>query len=233
MSKEDSVSERLNRLALLGTQSAVLMHELRQPFFCLRALADLALVHETNNGVARDMARSVAKYVDAMESIVARYEGLSRPVASSQDFDLNDPVGDAVLHMKHRAVAYGATLHEDLSRDPLWVTACPMMARQVAFNLIQNAYEAVKRCGSAGRVVVRTAASEKWVRLEVEDDGGGLSDQMQSEATEPFVTSRASDGGTGLGLYVVRSIVTEVNGTFSLEDGTRGVRAVVRLPKVA
>ena len=71
-------------------------------------------MHETNNDAARDMARSVAKYVDATESIVARYEGLSRPVVSSQDFDLNDLVVDAVLHMKQRAVAYGATLHEDV-----------------------------------------------------------------------------------------------------------------------
>ena len=108
----------------------------------------------------------------------------------------------------------------------------PDDGRQVAFNLIQNAYEAVKRCDSAGRVVVRTAASEKWVRLEVEDDGGGLSDQMQSEARA--VRNVAGLGWWHwLGLYVVRSIVTEVNGTFSLEHGTRGVRAVVRLPKVA
>lgn len=232
MSEHDDVVARLNRLALLGTQSAVMMHELRQPFFCLRALSNLAQT-DGDVGPELELAQAVSRYVDAMEAIVSRYEGLARPFASSTDFDLNEPIGDAVSQMRGRAKRYGATLHDELSSEPLLVSACPMMTKQVAYNLIQNAYEAVKRHDGGGRVMVRTEVSGDWVRLEVEDDGGGLPAQIKATVTEPFVTSRASDGGTGLGLYVVKSIISEVHGTFVLENGESGVRAVVRLPKVA
>jgi len=193
----------------------------------------LSNMAQDKDGSGRELADAVLRQVDAMETIVSRYEGLARPFVSSTDFDLNEPIGDAISQMRGRAKRYGAILVDELFHEPLFVTACPMMAKQVAYNLIQNAYEAVRSHEGAGRVMVRTERSGDWVTLEVEDDGGGLSAQIEASVKQPFVTSRASDGGSGLGLYVVQSIVSEVRGTFALEHGSAGVRAVVRLPKVA
>src|SRR5262249_38747006 len=74
---------------------------------------------------------------------------------------------------------------------------------------------------SGGRITVRVETANgppgepPVVRLVVRDTGPGIPPEMQANLFEPFFTTRASEGGTGLGLAVVRAIVIEHGGTIS------------------
>jgi len=101
---------------------------------------------------------------------------------------------------------------------------------QVAVNLLLNAREAVESMGSAGEVRVSLESAEAGVRLLVEDNGPGLPPAISEHLFEPFVTTKAQ--GTGLGLFVVETLVRRMGGTASLSarDGG-GVVATVILPQ--
>jgi len=214
----------------LGTQMAVLVHELRQPLFAMKAFLDLERAREDGNS---DLMDRLGGQIEHMERLISQYSNLSKGVQDHRAFDLNVPVGKTAEWMRPRAGHYGVTFRSELSKHSLPVIACPTSAQQITFNLIQNAYEAIRLGPGQGDVTVRTKRHGEWVRLEVEDTGGGLKNGVESRVTEPFVTTKEEHGGTGLGLYIVQTIVHSSRGEFRLVSSQKGVRAEVDLPCAA
>ena len=68
--------------------------------------------------------------------------------------------------------------------------------------------------------------------LTVRDEGRGIPEEIMSRIKEPFFTTRRESGGTGLGLYIVDSIIKEHRGELTFSSGSgRGTRAVVAFPE--
>jgi signal transduction histidine kinase len=100
--------------------------------------------------------------------------------------------------------------------------------QQLVLNLVRNALAATPR---GGRITVRveSVGEPASVRLIVRDTGPGIPPEMQAQLFEPFFTTRASEGGTGLGLAVVRAIVAEHGGTITASSGD-GAEFIVSFP---
>jgi len=100
--------------------------------------------------------------------------------------------------------------------------------QQIVLNLVRNALAATP---SAGRITVRIeavpAAGEVW--LVVRDTGPGIPPALADRLFEPFFTTRAAEGGTGLGLAVVRAIVREHGGAITASS-SEGAEFTVRFP---
>jgi signal transduction histidine kinase len=108
--------------------------------------------------------------------------------------------------------------------------------QQLALNLIKNALAATP---VGGRVTVRLdlvtlGASGRAVpaaRLEIEDNGCGMNEETRARLFEPFFTTRAGAGGTGLGLAVVHAIVQAHGGRIEVSSSPgAGSRFTVDLP---
>ncbi len=111
------------------------------------------------------------------------------------------------------------------------VEADPLELDQILFNLVGNACDAVS---DGGRVTVRTRyelQDEPWVVIEVHDDGPGIPHDIQQNLFEPFVTTKESTGGIGLGLPTVSDIVERRGGSISFESNdVAGTTFTIRLP---
>lgn len=106
---------------------------------------------------------------------------------------------------------------------------------QVFLNLLQNAIDACADVPErAHRITVRTRELRAGVCVEVEDTGPGVPAELRERIFAPFVTTRPSGAGTGLGLYISRRIVAEHGGTLELlrSSGT-GCVFRVELPESA
>ncbi len=101
--------------------------------------------------------------------------------------------------------------------------------RQVALNLITNALESVE---TDGAVDVRVRQENSVVRVTVQDDGCGMSEEVLEHLFEPFFTRRRDGSGTGLGLSITHRIVTQHGGKLTAHsDGPgRGARLQLDLP---
>jgi signal transduction histidine kinase len=106
--------------------------------------------------------------------------------------------------------------------------ARPGQLHQVLLNLIGNAIEAMP---GGGTLRVAARAGEHDVAISITDTGPGIEAADRERVFEPFFTTRADTGGTGLGLAVAREIVMKDGGTIRVEDGDGGgARFVVSLP---
>jgi CheY-like chemotaxis protein len=121
-------------------------------------------------------------------------------------------------------------LTTSLSTEPAGLEVDPHQMEQVLLNLILNARDATP---GAGTIVVSTRTiAEDRVEIAVEDDGVGMSDEVQARAFEPFFTTKAAGRGTGLGLALVRGTVERHGGTVELCSRLgRGTRVAFQLPR--
>lgn len=98
--------------------------------------------------------------------------------------------------------------------------------RQLALNLIRNAIEAV---APGGHVHVELSGQDTELRLVVADDGPGIPAEVRGRIYEPFFSTK--EGGTGLGMSIVHSLVAQHGGSIDLETGPDGTRFTVRVPR--
>lgn len=106
---------------------------------------------------------------------------------------------------------------------------------QVLLNLLRNAAQAMAKAQPPienPRISIRVMNRGKWVRIEVEDNGPGIPEELQNRIMEPFFTTKEPGVGTGLGLSVSYFIVTTGHdGKFSVSsEPGRGTCFVIELP---
>jgi signal transduction histidine kinase/streptogramin lyase len=106
---------------------------------------------------------------------------------------------------------------------------------QVLSNLVENAERHAFPDGRTGTVRICAHAEAEVVRLEVVDDGVGMSPEVAARAFEPFFTTRREQGGTGLGLHLVYNLVTGVlgGGVELHTEAGGGCRFELMLPRIA
>ena len=122
----------------------------------------------------------------------------------------------------------GATIELDLVPRALPVQMSPIELEQVAVNLVRNSAESRS---SGAHIRVRTRVDDHEATLDVIDDGRGISLEDQERVFDPFCTTRLRDGGTGMGLSVVRRVLKEHRGTIEISSTEDvGTRVTVRLP---
>jgi polar amino acid transport system substrate-binding protein len=105
--------------------------------------------------------------------------------------------------------------------------------QQVFMNLLANAAQAMVNT-SAPAIVLRTAFEGCCARIEIEDNGPGMPEEVRKHIFEPFFTTKPVGEGTGLGLSVsFFIIVSHHHGTIEVESSPgQGARFIIRLPLV-
>jgi signal transduction histidine kinase len=105
----------------------------------------------------------------------------------------------------------------ELGDEPLTVTVNRTRIEQILVNLVTNAVDAIGMDGTV-TVAVRPTEDGKRVVVEVRDTGTGIAPDDLEKIFEPFYTTKGAERGTGLGLPVVREIVTSYGGDLTVES---------------
>jgi signal transduction histidine kinase len=184
-----------------------------------------------------DATRAVARVVEGaarVGSLVRAMKAFGRPHGDERaPTDLNQALG-AVLAVASRQFEGIASVETDFHALPL-VTCNAAEINQAFLSLISNAARAIeRRTGGTmkGTISVRTRVELDAAVITVADDGCGIPELVRGRIFEPFFTTEDVGGGSGLGLYTLRSIVVDRHrGSISFETEVgRGTHFVIRLP---
>lgn len=212
----DASAHEALRLAELGLLTAGLIHELRQPVFALKALAQLA---EGQPSRAPEYLAQVLAQVHTLEALIEGYADFSRrPFGDCEVFELAAPVRSALVVLEHRAIASQVRMHVDLG-EAVAVRGSLLAVQQAIVNLGQNAIDALRgQVDGCLRITGVKAADGAIIR--VEDNGPGLPLHIRAHLFEPFRTTKAT--GTGLGLSISRDLMGACGGELRLVESEQG-----------
>jgi signal transduction histidine kinase len=215
---------RQERLATYGQLVASIGHDLRNPLGVIEtSLFILKGRAPPDDRVQKHLTR-IGEQLQVANGIIGNLLDLvrERPLAREAV-----ALADVVRGAADAVQRPGEVALEQLGLSDLpAVSGDPVQLRQVFVNLVQNAVQAA---GAAGRVWVRGGREPGGVAIAVEDTGPGVDPGTRRRLFEPLITTR--DGGTGLGLALVKRIVERHGGTVGYEDRSGGgARFTVRLP---
>ena len=210
------------RLTMLGEVAATLAHELNQP---------LTAIMSYNTGVINLLQRADSHAVDpaalkALQNLGEQAHHAGRIVHRIREFltrrtpqqdvcDMNVVILDAIVLMSRELRRRQVTLNFEANQALPAVVADTVLIEQVLINLIRNASDAMTTSPKIIHIKA-SKASEKFVRIDVTDNGTGLNGQTIETLCQPFFTSKAD--GMGMGLAICRSIVEAHQGFLDAVD---------------
>lgn len=218
---------RAQRLGLMERVGAGLSHELNNALNPARLR--LEEIELEGRAPSREDAQALKEYLQGALRILKDVAFAARP-SSGPPVRLapEDWLGVARRLVEPHAARAGTSLRFSVEEPPPLVLGDQQALVQAAANLLLNALEAVEEQGARGRVEVDLRASEGKVRLTIRDNGPGVPADLSAHLFEPFVTSKAR--GTGLGLFVVDTLVRGMGGSVRLENvPSGGAEAVLEL----
>ena len=219
-------------MASVGRLAAGVAHEIGNPIAAIMGMHDL--LDDADEDVRTDFLRRMRKETERINVVVRDLLDYARPeesvVSVRPSFaSVSDVVDDALALVRPQKDFKSITTHLELAPN-LRVAVSPQRLTQVLLNLLLNAGAALAS-RPEGTIVVRAQKDGEAVRIEVEDDGPGVSAELVDRIFDPFVTTKDVGAGTGLGLSVCRGIVEGASGTLRLDRiYEEGARFVVTLP---
>ena len=225
-----------DRLASVGTLAAGVAHEINNPLSYAMTSVELALRYareqtgETASARTVELLSTALHGMDRVRAIVRDLKMLARTDDDVSAVDVRT-VLEACLDVAQHELR-GARLVRSYPEVPR-VLANEGRLAQVFLNLIVNAAQAVRDPVGAGSTVrIETLMGpDGTVAVRICDDGVGIAPEILPRVFDAFVTTKRAGEGTGLGLYLSRSIVLELGGTIEVEsEPGQGAAFTVTLP---
>ncbi|MGH9399551.1 MAG: two-component system sensor histidine kinase NtrB [Thermoanaerobaculia bacterium] len=217
------------QLAAVGELAAGIAHEIRNPLASISGSVQV-LARDLNVGSAERRLMEIIvseskrlskiledflRFVRPQERTITMFD-IARTVTEVMDlFRLSDEVSDA-----HRIAA-------DVSPPSSMLPGDSDQIRQIVYNVAKNA---VRAMSAGGNLTVLGREEQGWYSIRFIDTGRGMSEEQLARLFTPFAT--AFDGGTGLGMAIVRRILEDHRGTIDAESKPgEGTTVTILLPR--
>ena len=233
--RSQTLLEKQERLATLGTLAAGIAHEIRNPLTSLKARLYTLEKRLQNLPSAKRDTDIISAEISRLEHIVQEVLKFARP----SDPKLESIPADSVIRDVQRLMAPGLESRGLLlvveSNPGLLVRADNSHLKQVLINLVRNAAEAIQ---GAGTVTLRSRAARAQlggcesdaIILEVSDDGSGIPPEVEKRLFDPFFSTKETC--TGLGLPIAARMVEKLGGMLQYQTRPgHGTTFGVTLPR--
>jgi signal transduction histidine kinase len=196
-----------------------LAHELKNPLFPLQITVEnmqraRAAYPEQFDEVFREGSATLLAELANLKRIVARFSDFAKmPAPEMEPVDLNKLAAEALKLLEPQLAKAGIAGKLELDPGLRPVQADPEQMTRALRNLVLNAIDAMPE---GGALTVRTIALPQGVRLEVSDTGQGLKPEERDRLFTPYYTTKTY--GTGLGLVIVQSVVSDHRGRIYVES---------------
>jgi two-component system NtrC family sensor kinase len=226
------------KMASIGKMAAVLAHEINNPLSGILTYAKLLRKWADQDGSAGARKRDICESLDLIASesrrcgdLVKNLLTFSRTTPMNlQATNLNQVIDRALRLVQHQLDLGGIQVQPQLDPDLPQVQCDGAQIEQVLLALIMNSIDAMPQGGNLW-ITTRCCSGDSTVRIVVRDDGSGIPADILPRIFEPFLTTKETGRGVGLGLAISQSILERHHGSIEVQsEAGRGTTFTVTLP---
>jgi two-component system, NtrC family, sensor histidine kinase HydH len=227
---EDQI-KRVEKLAAVGEMASGLAHEIKNPLASLSGSIQV-LREDLPYEKTRDrLMEIVLRETDRISALVNDFLMFAKPKpGNAQVLPLRRAIDDIVdlFQADTRRRNRSVTITRDLIND-IYISIDPDQLRQILWNLLLNADEAVEHKGAIN--ISMHPADKKYASITITDDGCGMTEDTLKLIFDPFFTRKPK--GTGLGLSIVQRLISSYNGFIDVTSVPgKGSSFILKFPRV-
>ncbi len=224
-----------NRLAQMGEMISMIAHQWRQPLTAISSTANTLYLKTSmdrfDKGFFTDRLEKIATYSQHLSSTIDDFRNFFKRHKEQREITLEELCDDSISIIETSLQSKGIELYRDYRANTKLLTY-PNELRQVVLNLLKNAED----------ILIESKKQSKWITVKtrilqngelaviVGDNGGGIKDAIMEKIFDPYFSTKTGKDGTGLGLYMSKTIVEDhCNGTIRVRNTTEGAEFTIAL----
>jgi signal transduction histidine kinase len=228
LAKTQAEAAQKEKLAVIGTLSAGINHEICNPLGIVKAQCEAFLL-DVEDGIlvgrstpelldrTSNIMRTALKQIDRATAITQKLSNFAKPIKepTAQPVSVAAEIDEVLLLVGHDLKLEKIEVIKEVQPDLAPILVDRRQLQEVLFNLVRNAGQAIT---PPGKITIRASERDAQVRIEIEDTGSGIPADKLQKIYDPFFTTKEPGKGTGLGLFIVRQIVERNKGRIAVES---------------
>lgn len=201
-------------LAAIEDIIANIAHRMRSPLNAIQLFAEL-LKQDLDEG-KKEMVEDILVGVHSLDAVLSNLLSFAQPMKPDfQKTNILDALDESLLFAEPAIKQRGISLTKECSQNELYCDGDLEQLKQVFFNLILNAIQAMPGGGEL-RITCSYAQDGKYADVKIKDNGCGILSEHMDRVFTPFFTTK--EGATGLGLCIVYRIIQAHNGAIQIDS---------------
>ncbi len=219
-------SEKLSSLGRLSTSVA---HEVKNPLSSIKAIVQVMREDLKNNEPLQEDLAIIVDEIDRLTKVVNQLLQFAKPTNEVKTtVKIGDIINSTLVVLNHEAKQNKITISCQMPMDLPTITTDEGALKEVFFNLLHNAIQAMPSGGNIN-INAHLQAYNNTIQVTIADTGPGVPQESLQKIFEPFYTTKQA--GTGLGLSIVKKKLEEMDATIHVENnGEKGASFVINFP---
>ncbi len=230
--KQEKLLMQQAKMAEIGSMLESIAHQWRQPLNIL-GLSMTRLNLSCAMGGAQEASKVIEiaeTQIQYMSQTIDDFRNFFKQDRSQISVNIDAMIREVEALLGPLLVRKKITVQREI--DPqIEVLVYPNELKQVLINIINNAREAIEHHkGTERRIVIRCISDERYCTISIEDTGGGIPPAIVDKIFDPYFTTKFESQGTGIGLYMAKTIVEKhFLGKLSVSNTAKGACFEIRL----
>lgn len=227
------------KMASLGEMIANIAHQWRQPLQAISVITQkLQITHMLNDGKVteeemKDMVDKVSLQLDYLTNTIETFRNYAKDDKEIIETNLLNELDSAIsiieAVIKNNNISITTNTHSD---EPIFVNLIPGELSQVFVNIINNSKDAfLEKNIQNPNITINLQTTKQTAIITIEDNAGGIPENILSKIFEPYFTTKHQSQGTGLGLHMCYKIIKEsLKGNIYANNTDGGAKFTIELP---
>ncbi len=234
--EKDELISMQSRHAAMGEMLSMITHQWKQPLSTMSSISnriqmDIAL-NKIDDQSLNQHANTIQEQVQYLSQTIDDFKNFFKPSKIKEMSTISDVIEDTLKLIGKLIADRQIDISMSMNSTSM-INIYPKELLQVLINLLKNSVDAFEDKNIENkRISIHTQEDDKSVSIEVQDNAGGIPDELLGNIFDPYFTTKDHDKGTGLGLHICKSIIQKhMDGDIIASNKDDGASFRITLPK--
>jgi PAS domain S-box-containing protein len=222
-----------SKFAAMGEMIANIAHQWRQPLNALSLLISNCILNyklkTLNDKEIEEFQKKASELIEYMSKTIDDFRNFLSPVKNKSLFSISKAIDKALEFMSSTLKKHNIKVIKDIKNIEICGVENELI--QVLINIFNNSKDAFLNKEGEKFIKIKAYIKDDKVILDIEDNAGGVSKEILDRLAEPYFTTKFKSQGTGLGLYMSKTIIEKTfNGKLEISNIKNGLRVRIIIP---